>query len=114
MEIVAEIYCQRAKVADAIYCTGFHVEVRVEEEFRDASVDFSLSHSSNVELKGNWEEALDRYFNDGQFDCKGHLFPGEMRRVGAAREHKILFREAAFALQKDLEPHGYNVKLRYP
>lgn len=113
MKIVTEIFFKGEKVATATYCSGFLVDVQVESRFSDEYVEFPLSHSPNGELKGTWEEALDVYFNEGRFDSQKHLFPGEMRRVGAAREHKTLFREAAFALQKDLEPHGYSVELRY-
>ena len=66
-----------------------------------------------MELSGNWEEALDIYFNEGIFDTKDHLFRGEMRRVGSAREHKSLFRQAAYSLLKDLENNGYDVKVSH-
>jgi len=100
-------------VAEVIYRAGLHVEVRIEEAFRDERIHFKLSHSENKEISGNWEEALDIYFNEGIFDTKDHIFRGEMRRVGSAREHKSLFRQAAYSLLKDLEIHGYDVKVRH-
>lgn len=111
MVIVAHISYKGTPVADVTYRAGLHVEVRVAKEFLDQEVCFKLCHSQNAELKGNWEEALDNYFNEGVFDSKDSIFPGEMRRIGSAREHKSLFRQAAHALLRDLEPHGFCVEV---
>jgi len=111
MVIVAHISYKGTPVADVTYRAGLHVEVRVAQEFLDQEVRFRLCHSQNAELKGNWEEALDSYFNEGVFDSKDSVFPGEMRRIGSAREHKSLFRQAAHALLRDLEPHGFCVEV---
>jgi len=113
MIIVAHISYQGTPVADVTYRAGLHVEVRVAKEFLDQQVSFGLTHSQNDFLKGNWEEALDNYFNDGVFDSKDSVFPGEMRRIGSAREHKSLFRQAAHALLRDLECHGFNVEVNF-
>ena len=112
-EIVVQLSYKGAPVAEVIYRAGLHVEVRIEEAFQDERIRFKLSHSPNGELVGNWEEALDIYFNEGIFDTKDHIFGGEMRRVGTAREHKSLFRQAAYSLLKDLATHGYDVKVRH-
>jgi len=112
-EIVVQLSYSGALVAEVTYRAGLHVEVRIEEEFQHERIRFKLSHSQNRELAGNWEEALDIYFNEGIFDTKDHIFRGEMRRVGSAREHKSLFRHAAYSLLKDLEIHGYDVKIRH-
>ena len=112
-EIVVQISYNSARVAEVIYRSGLHVEVHIEDAFKDQRIRFKLSHSQNKELAGNWEEALDAYFNEGRFDTKDHIFSGEMRRVGSARDHKSLFRQAAHSLLKDLEPHGYYVKIEY-
>jgi hypothetical protein len=85
----------------------------VAKEFLDQRVCFPLCHSQNNRLEGNWEEALDNYFNEGVFDSKDSVFPGEMRRIGSAREHKSLFRQAAHALLRDLERHGFNVEVKF-
>lgn len=113
IDIVAEVFFQESRVAEVIYRSGLHVEVRVVEPFESSEIDFVLAHSENGRLKGKWEDALDNYFNEGRFDSKETLFPGEMRRVGSAREHKSLFMQAIRALSKDLEPHGYTVKVQY-
>jgi hypothetical protein len=113
MAIVVQVFQLGAAVAEAVYQAGLHVEVRVFPEFRDEHIEVKLSHSENGQLAGTWEEALDSYFNDGLFDTKDYTFPGEMRRVGNAREHKSLFRHAAHALMKDLEFYGYEVKVLY-
>jgi hypothetical protein len=112
-EIVVYLSYNGAPVAEVTYRAGLHVEVRIEEAFQDERIRFNLSHSQNRELVGNWEEALDIYFNEGIFDTKDHIFRGEMRKVGSAREHKSLFRQAAYSLLKDLEIHGYDVKVRH-
>lgn len=112
-EIVVQLSYNGALVAEVIYRAGLHVEVRIEEAFQHERIRFKLSHSQNGELAGNWEEALDIYFNEGIFDTKDHIFRGEMRRVGSAQEHKSLFRQAAYSLLKDLEIHGYDVKVRH-
>ena len=101
-------------MADVTYRAGLHVEVRVAKEFQKDNIRFELKHSENHELKGTWEEALDWYFNDGTFVSKYNLFPGEMPRVGNAREHKTLFRHSVHCLLKDLEPHGYEVSVEFP
>ncbi len=111
--IVAHISQKGKLVADITYRAGLHVEVRVAKEFRRDEVCFALEHSLNGELKGGWEEALDTYFNDGVFDSKDSVFRGEMRRVGSAKDHKSLFQQAAHALLKDLEPHGYQVIVEF-
>jgi len=111
--IVAHISQKGKPVADITYRIGIHVEVRVALEFQGEDICIPLAHSENGELKGNWEEALDTYFNDGLFDSKESVFRGEMRRVGSAREHRSLFQQAAHALLKDLEPHGYEVRVEF-
>lgn len=114
MIIVAHISQGGVPVADVTYRAGLQVEVRVAKEFQTDNIRFELKHSDNKELKGTWEEALDWYFNDGVFNSKDNLFPGEMRRVGSAREHKTLFRHAVHCLLRDLEPHGYNLTVEFP
>lgn len=111
--IVAHISQRGKPVADITYRLGIHVEVRVAKEFQDNEIHFSLVHSQNGELRGQWEKALDAYFNDGLFDSKDSTFRGEMRRVGSAKEHRTLFQQAAHALLKDLEPHGYEVQVEF-
>jgi hypothetical protein len=101
-------------IADVTYRSGLHVEVRVAMEFLDREIKFPLHHSENKELSGTWESALDEYFNEGRFDSKSSLFPGEMRRFGSARDHKSLFRAAAHALLRDLEPFGFLVEVEFP
>lgn len=113
MEIFAEISFQGAVVAEIQYRTGFLVDIRVLDDFQAEYVDFQLSHEGYTRLKGTWERALDAYFNDAQFDSKDAVYPGELRRVGSAREHRSLFRQAIRSLEKALEPHGYQVVLRY-
>jgi hypothetical protein len=113
MVIVAHIARKGVPVADITYRSGLLLEVRVANELQDETIRFPLVHSENLELAGTWEEALDNYFNEGQFDSKESLFPGEIRRIGSAREHKSLFRQAAHALLKDLEPFGYTVELEF-
>jgi len=82
-------------------------------EFQDEHIFINLRHSENKPLEGTWEAALDAYFNDGRFDSKDGLFPGEMRRVGSARDHRSLFRKAVHSLLKDMEPHGYEVEVEF-
>jgi hypothetical protein len=113
MVIVAHIFQTGTPVAEVTYRAGLHVEVRVAKEFVEQRVCFPLCHSQNTQLEGNWEEALDNYFNEGVFDSKDSVFPGEMRRIGSAREHKSLFRQAAHALLRDLERHGFNVEVNF-
>lgn len=113
MTILAHISCRGIPVADVTYRAGLHVEVRVAGAFQVEEICFRLAHSPNIELKGSWEEALDRYFNEGRFDFKGGMFPGEMPRCGCARDHKCLFREAVIALIKDLGPHGFLVEVEF-
>ncbi|MBI5248003.1 MAG: hypothetical protein HY912_00790 [Desulfomonile tiedjei] len=113
MIIVAHLSHNGTPVADVTYRAGLHVEVRVAQEFLEQQVCFPLCHSQNFQLKGSWEEALDNYFNDGVFDSKDSVFPGEMRRIGNARDHKSLFRQAAHALLKDLERHGFNIEVNF-
>jgi len=114
MIIVAHLSRGGAPVAEVTYRAGLHVEVRVAKEFQRDDICFELKYSDNNELKGTWEEALDLYFNEGVFNSTDNLFPGEMRRVGSAREHKTLFRHAVHCLLKDLEPHGYKVSVEFP
>lgn len=113
MIIVAYLSQKGIPVADVIYRAGLHVEVRVAKEFQLQEICFRLCYSNNGELKGTWEEALDRYFNEGVFDSKDCIFPGEMRRIGSARDHKTLFRQAAHALLKDLQDHGYELEVEF-
>jgi hypothetical protein len=113
MIIVAYLSKKGIPVADVIYRAGLHVEVRVAKEFQLKEIDFKLCHSINDALKGTWEEALDRYFNEGVFDTKDCVFPGEMRRIGSARDHKTLFRQASHALLKDLQPYGYELEVEF-
>jgi hypothetical protein len=101
------------RIADIVYQAGLLVEVNVADDFEGQSVSFPLAHSPNNELKGDWGGALDRYFNEGLFDSRDNLFPGEMKRSGAARDHRNLFRQAAFALSKDLEPYGYQIEIEF-
>lgn len=114
MEIVIRILRSGDPVAAATYRPGFLVEPKVTRKFNKEKIDIPLSHSENDPLKGNWEEALDNYFNHGEFDSKDSVFPGEIRRIGHARDHKSLFRQAAVALRKDLAPLGYEVLIEYP
>jgi hypothetical protein len=114
MVIVAHISHNSVPIADITYRAGLHVEVRVAKDFQDEQVRLPLSHSDNGELSGTWEEALDQYFNEGRFDSRDCLLPKEMRRVGSAREHKSLFRQAVHALLKDLEPHGFEISVEFP
>ncbi|HMK35862.1 MAG TPA: hypothetical protein VK463_12390 [Desulfomonilaceae bacterium] len=113
MVIVACLSQKGVPIADVIYRAGLHVEVRVAKEHQLQEICFALCHSDNQELKGNWEEALDRYFNEGIFDSGDTRFPGEMRRIGCARDHKTLFRQAAHALLKDLQQHGYEIEVEF-
>jgi hypothetical protein len=113
MSIAAYISCDGHPVADITYRPGLHVEVRVAKGFQDAEIRFFLRHSPNQELAGTWEQALDWYFNAGIFDSKDSVYPGEMRRVGCARDHKSLFRTAVQALRKDIEQHGFEVTVEF-
>jgi hypothetical protein len=113
MIIVAYLSKEGAPVADVIYRAGLHVEVRIAKNFQLQEICYMLCHSDNGDLRGTWEEALDHYFNDGVFDSKDSLFPGEMRRIGSARDHKALFRQAARSLQKDLQPHGFKIEVEF-
>jgi len=113
MIIVAHLSRRGVPIADITYRAGLHVEVRVAMEFQLQTVSFPLKHSGNKRLEGNWEEALDNYFNEGLFDSKAGRLPGEMRRVGAARDHKSLFKHAVHALYKDLEAEGYKVQVEF-
>jgi hypothetical protein len=112
--ITVHISVEGVSVAEVTYRSGFHVEIRVAEEFRDDEIRFELLHSKNKALKGTWEEALDRYFNEGVFDSRGSVFHGEMPRIGAARDHKSLFTAAAHALWKDLRDKGYKLEVEFP
>ena len=114
MVIVVHVSHGRERIAHATYQTGFHVEVKVERRFRREKIEFPLAHSENKELSGAWDQALDWYFNEGVFDSKDSVFPGEKRRFGHARDHKSLFRQAVTALRKDLEPHGFKVEIEFP
>lgn len=111
--IVAKLILKGTNVAEITYRAGQHVEVRVTSQFEEQNISFPLQHSENDELKGVWADALDSYFNEGLFESKDNLFPGEMRRTGCARDHKTLFRQAAHALHKDLGPHGYHVVVEF-
>ncbi len=113
MVIVAHISRRGIPVADVTYRSGMHVEVRVAKNVQDEVVQFPLVHSQNKELRGKWEEALDFYFNEGLFDSGGTFSPGEMRRIGCARDHKSLFREAAHALSKDLRSQGFRLEIEF-
>ncbi len=113
MTILAHVSRKGVPVADVTYRAGMHVEVRVAGHAQLDEICFPLSYSVNGHLKGSWERALDHYFNEGRFDFKGGMFPGEMPRVGCARDHKCLFREAVIALMKDLEPHGFLVEVEF-
>jgi hypothetical protein len=114
IEIIAEISRDGVGIAEISYRTGFHVEIRVCREYQDERIRIPLTHSDNKELEGTWEHALDRYFNEGRFDSKDAVCHGEMRRVGSAKDHRALFRQALRALMKDLTPQGYEVKIHYP
>ncbi len=113
MTIVGHISRTGAPIADVTYRAGLHVEVRVAKSFQSEKIYFELSYSDNDPLRGTWEEALDDYFNFGSFDSKDGLLPGEMRRVGAARDHKSLFRKAVHSLMKDLAPYGYGIAVEF-
>jgi len=113
MEILAEILYRGAIVAQIVYRTGFHVEIRVSDDFQDARIGFPLSHFPDTGFSNKWASALDYYFNEACFDSKDTVFRGELRRVGSAREHKSLFRQAIRSLIKDLEPQGYQVQISY-
>ena len=113
LEIFAEISYNGATVAEILYRTGFLVDIRVADDFQAAHIDFPLSHSQHPRLEGSWETALDTYFNEACFDSKDTVFRGELRRVGSAREHKSLFRQAIRSLLKDLEPHGYHIQISF-
>jgi hypothetical protein len=111
--IVAHISKNGSPVADVTYRAGLHVEIRVAQDFQEQSLDVALSHSANGRLRGTWEQALDRYFNEGRFDFRGGMFPGERPRVGTAREHHCLFREAIVALMKDLGPQACHIDVEF-
>ena len=111
--IVVHLTREGAPLADVIYRAGMLVEVRVSHEYQSQRISFPLEHSNNPQLEGAWEEALDGYFNEGIFDSGDRIFRGEMRRIGSAREHRTLFQQAAHALLKDLEPHGYKVEVEF-
>lgn len=113
LEIFAEITYEGATVAEILYRTGFLVDVRVTDDFQDLHIDFPLPCAHGSRLEGTWESALDEYFNETCFDSKETVFPGELRRVGSAREHKSLFRQAIRSLVKVLEPRGYRIKISY-
>jgi len=113
MVIIAHLSRNGCPLADITYRSGMHVEVRVAQECQTEQVDVPLCHSPNGSLRGTWEESLDQYFNEGQFDSKEFVFPGEMRRVGAAREHKSLFRHATMCLWKDLESLGCRIDVEF-
>jgi hypothetical protein len=113
MSIIAHISQRGVPVADITYRAGLHVEVRVAKGFQTQEIQISLNHSGNERLAGKWEEALDQYFNAGFFDSKDGLYPGERRRVGAARDHKSLFRTAVHALRKDMQSHGFEVEVEF-
>ncbi len=114
MVIIAHISLKDVPIADVTYRSGLHAEVRVAKEFQTAKIHLPLTHSGNKELSGTWEEALDNYFNEGEFDSRENLFPESLRRFGMAREHRTLFQIAAHALRKDLEPFGYLVEVEFP
>jgi hypothetical protein len=111
--IVVHLTREGALLADIIYRAGMLCEIRVSQDYQDQRISFQLQHSENPCLEGQWEEALDRYFNEGLFDARDVIFKGDMRRIGAAREHRSLFQHAAHALLKDLEPHGYKVEVEF-
>jgi hypothetical protein len=113
MVIIARLSIEGKPVADITYRAGMHVEVRVAKEFQAESIEPGLSPSNDQILEGPWEQALDAYFNEWSFDSKGQVFPGELARVGAAREHKSLFRTAASQLRKALTPQGYSVEIEH-
>jgi hypothetical protein len=113
MTIICHISLSGVPIADVTYRAGLHVEVRVAKGYLEEDILFDLGHSDNGPLRGSWEEALDAYFNYGCFDSKDGLLPGEMRRVGAARDHKSLFRTAVHALRKDMGPHGYEIDVEF-
>jgi hypothetical protein len=111
--IIAKLMYCGIPVAVITYKPGLHVEIQVTSEFVAEEINIDLKYSENAKLLGTWEAALDKYFNDGLFDSKGSSLPGEMRRMGTGRDHRTLFRQAAFALLKDLEPHGYEVRVEF-
>jgi hypothetical protein len=113
MVIVVHLSKQGVPVADVTYRSGLHVEIRVGEGFRSQGIDYPLNHSPNEALRGTWEQALDWYFNEGSFDARSNLFPGEIPRYGCARDHKSIFRQAVLDLKKDLEPHGFAIDVEF-
>ncbi len=113
MLIIARLSQKGKPVADVTYRAGMHVEVRVAKDYRSKKIDFVISHDENQSLKGLWEKALDSYFNEWAFDSRRYVFPGEMARFGAAREHKSLFRTAAMQLKKDLAAYGFSLDVEF-
>jgi hypothetical protein len=113
MIIIAHLSINEAPIADVTYRAGMHVEVRVAKEFQAERIEYDLPHLNDRKLKGSWEQALDRLFNEWTFDSSGLVFPGEMARVGTAREHKSLFRTATLQLRKDLAPLGYTLEVEF-
>jgi hypothetical protein len=109
--VVAHLSKGHSPVAAIRYRSGLHVEIDIQEPYRTEDISFELAHSDNGPLRGTWEDALDRYFNDGMFDSRDAIMPGELRRIGVARDHTSLFTQATLALSKDLEPHGYTLKI---
>ncbi len=109
--VVVHLTKGNSPVADIRYRSGLHVEIDIQEPYRAEDVSFELAHSDNGPLRGKWEDALDKYFNDGLFDSRDAIMPGELRRVGVARDHRSLFTQAIRALSKDLEPHGYTLEI---
>jgi hypothetical protein len=113
MLVITHISRNGLPVADITYRAGLFVEVRVAKEVQNERVSFKLFHSDNKPLEGTWEESLDKYFNDGTFELRDNLFRGEMPRYGAARDHRLLFHKASYALMKDLAPHGLKIEIEF-
>ncbi len=111
--ILVEILQNGFPVAGAAYEPGMLVEISVAEAYQTQDISFELVHTDNHCLKGKWQEALDQYFNEEIFDCRETVFPGEMKRIGCAKDHKSLFQHAAHALLKNLEPHGYTINIKF-
>ena len=108
-----EILHSNIFVAQISYRPGFYVEIKVGELFKTKKVVFRVCHHQNLELVGNWPEALDKYFNESTFESRSDFLPHESARAGCAREHRSLFLAAARALEKNLTPLGYEFKVSF-
>ncbi len=113
MVVSVKILHSNTLVAQISYRPGFYVEIEVGEPFLTKKVVFRVCHRQDLELVGNWPEALDKYFNECVFELRPDLLPNEQARTGTGREHRSLFLAAARALEKDLTPLGYEFKVSF-